>query len=82
MAHLARGYITSTQLTEIIESECSQASRVVKINCTFGEDWGRSIDVFWGHPPDESSRRRVFGSIASRVEDAIWNTIDPRNSWT
>jgi hypothetical protein len=81
MPQLARGYITASELKEIIKQvNALKLPGVVKINCTFGEDWsGDPAISFWVTLTDDASRRRVLGRITSRVEDAIRNTIDPRN---
>lgn len=81
IAQLARGYITASDLKEIIKQvNALELPGVVKINCTFGEDWsGDPAIFFWVTLTDEASRRRVLRRITSRVEDTIRSTIDPRN---
>jgi hypothetical protein len=83
MLQLARGYITASELKEIIkQANALELPGVVKINCTFGEDWmGDPALFFWVTLTDEASRGRSLHRTATHVRETIWDTIDPRNKF-
>lgn len=84
MTPLARGRISDTELKEIIrQANALKLPGVVKINCTFGEDWaGDPALFFWVTLTDRACRNvRLLGDTADAVREAIRKGMDPRNTY-
>jgi hypothetical protein len=79
MLQLARGYITASELKEIVKQvNALELPGVVKINCTFEEDWsGDPALYFWVTLTDAASRPRVLHRNATRIREALFEAVDP-----